>query len=76
MTKRKSKTRLDISALNPETLLSPYDTAQFLDVCIRSLERYRQERLGPKFIRLSPHCIRYRVRDLQEFCASREVKCA
>lgn len=76
MTKKKSTARLDIDALSPETLLSPFDAARFLGLCVRSLERYRQERLGPKFLRLSPHCIRYRVRDLQDFCASRAVDCA
>lgn len=76
MTKGKSKTRLDIAALGPETLLSPDDAAKFLGLCIRSLERYRSERLGPKFIRLSAHCIRYRFRDLLEFCAEREVETA
>jgi hypothetical protein len=76
MTKKKPTARLDIDALSPETLLNPYDAARFLGLCVRSLERYRQERLGPKFIRLSPHCIRYRVSDLQAFVVSREVKCA
>jgi hypothetical protein len=76
MTAKKTTVRLDVDALGSETLLSPFDAARFLGLSVRSLERYRAERLGPKFIRLSPHAVRYRVRDLQEFCASREVKCA
>lgn len=76
MNKKKFDTRLDIAALGPETLLNSNDAAKFLGLCTRSLERYRQERLGPKFIRLSPHAFRYRLRDLQEFCTSREVETA
>lgn len=75
MVKKKATARLDIGALSPETLLNPYDAGRFLDLCVRSLERYRAERLGPRFIKLSPHCIRYRLSDLQAFVASREVKC-
>lgn len=76
MKTKKSIARLDIDALSPETLLSPFDAARFLGLSIRSLERFRAERLGPRFCKLSPHCIRYRLSDLKAFVASREVKCA
>jgi hypothetical protein len=76
MKRKKSDFTLNIATLHPETLISSGEAAKFLGLCIRSLERYRQERLGPKFIRLSAHTVRYRVRDLQEFCARREVETA
>lgn len=73
MTQRKSTTRLEVAALGPETLLSPHDAGRFLGLSVRSLERYRAERCGPKFVRLSGHCIRYRLKDLMDFVTACEV---
>ena len=75
MTKKKSTARLDIDALSPETLLSPFDAARFLGLCVRSLERYRQERLG-KISQTESALHQVQGWDLQDFCASRAVDCA
>jgi predicted site-specific integrase-resolvase len=57
-----------------EKLLSPTEAAQILGIQPRTLEFWRQRgRVGPKFIRYSARCVRYRLSDLQAWVGAREV---
>lgn len=40
--------------------------SQLLSVSVAALRRWRRERRGPRFVRLS-RCVRYRVADLEAF---------
>ena len=41
--------------------------AKVLGVSVRTLEKWRSEGGGPKFVKMSHRCVRYRMCDLQEF---------
>lgn len=56
-----------------ERLLSQNEAAEFLRVQPRTLEAWRQKLIGPRFIRHSARCVRYRVGDLQAWVVSRQV---
>jgi predicted DNA-binding transcriptional regulator AlpA len=57
-----------------EKLLSPNQAAEILGIQPRTLDFWRQRGgVGPKFIRYSARCVRYRLSDLQAWIASREV---
>lgn len=45
--------------------------ANLLDISERTLEKWRREGGGPKFIRISHKLVRYRICDLREFQESR-----
>lgn len=45
-------------------LLDERSTANFLQMSPRSLQQWRQNGSGPKFIKLSPKAVRYRKSDL------------
>ena len=45
--------------------------ANLLDVSERTLEKWRREGGGPKFVRISHKLVRYRICDLKEFQESR-----
>jgi hypothetical protein len=47
-------------------LLDQDEAARLLHVRPRTLETWRQHRRGPRFVRYSQRCVRYRPRDLQE----------
>jgi predicted DNA-binding transcriptional regulator AlpA len=55
------------------TLLTASETAQFLRLSVRSLDRLRCEGLGPKFVKLRKRVL-YRQSDLEAWIASRTVK--
>lgn len=48
-------------------LVRPVLAADFIDMKLRGLEAMRQRGNGPKFIRVSSRCIRYRRIDLREW---------
>ncbi|MEW7984562.1 MAG: helix-turn-helix domain-containing protein [Candidatus Thiodiazotropha sp.] len=48
-------------------LLSTSDAAELLGITTRKLEQMRQQGNGPKFIKLSPKCVRYRIKELVDF---------
>ena len=59
---------------NEERLLSQSEAAEFLNIQPCTLEAWRQRGgFGPKFIRYSGRCVRYRLSDLQAWIAAREV---
>jgi hypothetical protein len=47
--------------------IAPDKAAEFLDVSTRKLEKMRQEGDGPRYVRVSRRCIRYRIKDLVEY---------
>jgi hypothetical protein len=53
----------EVSMLN---LLTEYDVAQRLHVSLASLRRWRLERRGPRFIKVSS-LVRYRPEDVEEW---------
>ena len=53
------------------TLLKEFEAAQFLNVSPRALRNWRTRGGGPKFIRVSARCIRYRPNDLEEWVEKR-----
>jgi hypothetical protein len=53
-------------------LLTQHDAALVLKISVRTLERWRVQGIGPRFVRLS-HSIRYRQQDLDAHIASRVV---
>ena len=54
-----TETRHDTDSLETERA-----AADFLSVTTRALQKWRANGTGPKFVRISGRCIRYRRRDL------------
>jgi predicted DNA-binding transcriptional regulator AlpA len=51
-------------------LLTTEQAARIVGATRRLLEEYRRKGGGPKFVRLSPRMVRYRVEDLNEWITS------
>lgn len=51
-------------------LLSEEEAAEFLGYSKRALQNWRHRGDGPPFIRISERAVRYRRRDLIEWCES------
>ena len=62
-------THADISNLDP--LLTPSDAARVLGVGQRCIENWRHRGGGPRYVRISARCIRYREADLLAWIAER-----
>jgi hypothetical protein len=54
-----TETLFDLDSLETER-----GAADFLSVTVRALQKWRGTGTGPKFIRISGRCVRYRRRDL------------
>jgi len=54
-------------------LVSEMVAAEFLCLSFRTLQNWRVRGGGPRFIRISSRCIRYRISDLEEWIAGRTV---
>lgn len=52
-------------------LLNEKAAAEWLQLAPRTLQLYRQRGDGPRFVRISKRCIRYRLQDLEEWTAER-----
>ena len=59
------------NAANPDDLLSTSDLAEWLGVSTQWLEIGRSRGHGPKFIKLSPKCVRYRRADVLVWLSQR-----
>ncbi len=57
-----------------EPLLTQTEAATLLDIEQRTLESWRQHRVGPRFIRYSRRCVRNRVEDIQAWLAAQTVE--
>ena len=56
-----------------EALLTQEEAAQYLHIEPRTLEAWRQRRIGPQFLTYSKRCVRYRLSDLRSWLVEREV---
>ena len=57
---------------DPAVLMRQEDAAQMLGVTPRALEAWRYRGGGPRYIRISGRCIRYRRSDIITWIAARE----
>ena len=55
------------------TLLSERQAATILGLTPFALRKWRQQRRGPEFIRLSPRCVRYKLCDLEAYIEARRT---
>ncbi len=67
--------RTTVHTNNVDELLDAASTALFLGLSERTLERWRRERTGPSFIRMSARASRYRLSDLRAWRDRRTVVC-
>lgn len=58
---------IELSTIELYQQMNTEAAAVFLDVTPRKLEQFRQHGNGPKFIRVSKKCVKYRLKDLIEF---------
>lgn len=61
--------RLKVMDLDPDELYVERQAAQFLKVSEKTLQYWRFTGSGPKFVRISKRCVRYRRRDLIDWIA-------
>ncbi len=54
-------------------LLTTQEVARWLKSEPRTLERWRHRGKGPRFIRFTPRCVRYRLADLEAWATAHEV---
>ena len=59
------------SPASPDALMSEDQAAGFLAVSPRTLRNWRTRGSGPKYVKVSARCIRYRMRDLAEWTEKR-----
>jgi len=59
--------------VNANAQLTQAEAARVLNVADRTLESWRQKRIGPRFLSYSKRCVRYRLSDLNEWLAARAV---
>jgi hypothetical protein len=52
---------------NPNRALPEGETAEILGVTVRTLQGWRQQRRGPKYLSYSRRCVRYRLSDVLRF---------
>lgn len=55
------------SQMGGASLLTPPETAETLRISERTLERWRTTGVGPKFVRIGPRRLAYRVSDVLAF---------
>ncbi len=53
------------------SLIDEEAAATFLDLSVRSMQGYRYKGGGPRFVRLSSRCVRYRRIDGREYVEAR-----
>lgn len=64
-TSRRAKAMLPhVDAVEPDNLLDENRAAEFISVNARTLQQWRLRGTGPRFVRISSRCVRYRYRDL------------
>jgi hypothetical protein len=64
---------LVVMKMQADEMLNQEEAAQFLHVQPRTLESWRQRRIGPRFVRYSTRCVRYRAQDLQAWLDSQSI---
>lgn len=66
----KALTLADVATMGGAALLTLSETAQVLRVTERTLERWRQVQIGPKYTRIGPRRIFYSVADVLAFAGA------
>jgi predicted DNA-binding transcriptional regulator AlpA len=66
------KDRKGNHSADDERSLDTKAAAEHLGVSAKWLEDLRRIGGGPRYLKLAPHCVRYRRRDLRAWLASRE----
>ena len=61
-------------SISSTPMLDQEEAARFLHVQPRTLESWRQRRIGPRFVRYSMRCVRYRQQDLQVWLDSQAIE--
>ena len=56
---------------DPNALMTEGQAADYLSVAARTLNNWRSRGGGPKFVKVSDRCIRYRRRDLDDWTERR-----
>jgi predicted DNA-binding transcriptional regulator AlpA len=57
-------------------LLSPSETAAYLNVSEKTVKAWRRRRTGPKYILINGQLVRYRIADLDSWLDARTVGAA
>lgn len=57
-----------------QTVMNEKDAANYLGLTARALQAWRYQGRGPKFVRVSARCVRYRVADLDAWLEARIVQ--
>ncbi|MER9494167.1 MULTISPECIES: helix-turn-helix domain-containing protein [unclassified Mesorhizobium] len=61
------------SQMGGASLLTPPEAAETLRVSARTLERWRMTGSGPKFVRIGPRRLAYRVADILAFAGCEQA---
>lgn len=60
--------------MSDENLLTPAQVADLLAVPLRTMQYWREKRMGPAYLTLGPKLIRYRRSDIDAFLAGAAKK--
>lgn len=63
-----------INDIDHHSLINERQAAILLSVTPRALQMWRFLGKGPKFIRISRNCVRYKLKTLQDWISAREVQ--
>jgi hypothetical protein len=66
--------RIEDGPIPSAGMLNQEEAARFLHVQPRTLESWRQRRIGPRFVRYSMRCVRYRAQDLQAWLDNQSIE--
>ncbi len=61
---------------NTHDMLNQRQAAEIIGVSPFTLNRWRHERFGPAFVRISARCVRYRRADIEAWLEGRRVETA
>jgi predicted DNA-binding transcriptional regulator AlpA len=56
------------------SLLKPEDVAEITGLSVETLAQWRSQKRGPKFVKISRNCVRYRQSDLDAWVSERIVR--
>lgn len=57
--------------ISPAILMTEKEAAQVVGFSVRTLQAWRVRGAGPRFVKVSARCVRYRQRDLEEWVEER-----
>ena len=64
-----------LDGIDDDFLMRERDCARLLAVTRRALQEWRRRGTGPRFVRISGRCVRYRKQDVLAWAAAR-VRCS